>query len=81
MNLGFRIAGAAQASLARARRSRAIQEHECCAGLVQKAQATRFGRDHRFERIDSVAAFQRAVPIRTYEALWERLLARQLPRL
>jgi len=39
--------------------------------LVRKARQTRFGRDHRFERIDSIAEFQRQVPIRTYEAMWE----------
>jgi hypothetical protein len=38
--------------------------------LVRKARNTRFGRDHQFERINSVADFQRQVPIRTYEAMW-----------
>jgi hypothetical protein len=38
--------------------------------LVAKAKTTRFGRDHRFDAIDSVAAYQRAVPSRTYEELW-----------
>ncbi len=47
--------------------------------LVKKARATRFGRDHRFEAIDSVSAFQRAVPIRTYEALWDDYLRASYP--
>ena len=39
--------------------------------LVSKARSTRFGRDHGFDRIRSVADFQSAVPLRTYEALWK----------
>jgi hypothetical protein len=40
-------------------------------GLVARARATRFGRDHDFAAIRSVADFQARVPIRTYEDLWE----------
>jgi hypothetical protein len=47
--------------------------------LVRKARATRFGRDHRFDTLRSVADFQRAVPLRTYEDLWKRYLADQYP--
>ncbi len=39
--------------------------------LLRRAARTRFGRDHDFARIDSVAAFQRAVPLRAYEAMWD----------
>jgi hypothetical protein len=39
--------------------------------LVQAARRTKFGRDHRFETIHSVGDFQRAVPIRTYEQVWD----------
>ena len=48
--------------------------------LVRQARATRFGRDHRFERIGGVADFQAAVPLRTYEQLWEEYLAPRYPR-
>jgi GH3 auxin-responsive promoter len=42
--------------------------------LVSKARATRFGRDHHFEAIGSVAEFQQSVRLRTYEALWDEYL-------
>ncbi len=38
--------------------------------LVRRAADTRFGRDHGFAEIRSVADFQRRVPIRRYEAFW-----------
>jgi hypothetical protein len=47
--------------------------------LVRRARATRFGRDHTFERIRSVADFQKAVPMRTYEALWNDYLQEYYP--
>jgi hypothetical protein len=47
--------------------------------LVDRARRTRFGRDHRFERIGSVADFQAAVPIRTYESLWTDYLRDNYP--
>ncbi len=47
--------------------------------LVRKARWTRFGRDHRFDSICSVADFQRAVPVRTYEALWDTYLRDAYP--
>jgi hypothetical protein len=37
--------------------------------LVRTAAATRFGRDHGFASIRSVAAYQAAVPLRSYEDL------------
>src|SRR4051794_1087644 len=48
-------------------------------GLVRKARGTRFGRDHRFEAIRSVADFQRAVPLRTYEDAWRLYFRDQYP--
>jgi hypothetical protein len=56
----------------------AIQER-ALRGLLRKAEATRFGRDHRFAAIDSVSAFQGAVPLRQYEDLWTRYLKDQYP--
>lgn len=38
--------------------------------LVHRAGATRFGRDHGFDRIGEVAAFQARVPLRRYEDFW-----------
>jgi hypothetical protein len=39
-------------------------------GLVHQAQATRFGLDHDFRRIRTVADFHRLVPLRTPLDLW-----------
>jgi hypothetical protein len=72
--------------LVAARRLRQLQAMEPAAtqealllGLLRRAAGTRFGRDHGFARIDSVAAFQRAVPLRRYEALHADYLAPALP--
>lgn len=48
-------------------------------GLLKRAATTRFGRDHGFGAIRSVAGFQRAVPLRRYEALHDAYLAPALP--
>jgi len=48
-------------------------------GLMTRAAGTRFGRDHGFARIRSVADFQRAVSLRRYEALHEDYLRDALP--
>lgn len=48
-------------------------------GLVRRAASTTFGRDHGFDGIRSVAEFQRAVPLRRYEALHDAYLAPALP--
>jgi hypothetical protein len=47
--------------------------------LVRRASRTRFGREHRFDRIRSVSNFQDAVPIRTYESLWTDYLKEHYP--
>lgn len=47
--------------------------------LIRRARNTRLGRDHRFDRIDNIAAFQAAVPIRSYEALWDEYLREPFP--
>ncbi|MEO8941233.1 MAG: GH3 auxin-responsive promoter family protein [Isosphaeraceae bacterium] len=47
--------------------------------LVHKARGTRFGRDHGFAKVRSVADFQKAVPLRTYEDLWTQYLRDQYP--
>ncbi|MDF1720087.1 MAG: GH3 auxin-responsive promoter family protein [Minwuia sp.] len=38
--------------------------------LLRKAAGTRFGRDHGFDRISTIAEFQARVPIRSYEDFW-----------
>src|SRR5579884_3855857 len=38
--------------------------------LVRHARHTRFGQDHDFGRIHTVADYQRRVPLRSYEAFW-----------
>lgn len=47
--------------------------------LLRRAERTRFGRDHGFRRIRSVAEYQRAVPLRDYEALWRDYLGSRYP--
>ena len=47
--------------------------------LVREASRTRFGRDHRFDAIESVTDFQNTVPLRTYEQFWESYLKDRYP--
>jgi hypothetical protein len=47
--------------------------------LVQTAGGTRFGRDHGFASIATPADFQAAVPLRTYEDLWDAYLKGAFP--
>jgi hypothetical protein len=57
----------------------AATQHALLMGLVRHAAGTRFGRDHDFGAIRKVADFQRAVPLRRYEALHDAYLAPALP--
>ena len=59
-------------------------------GLLTRAQATRFGRDHGFDQIlragdgsgeELVSAYQPAVPLRTYEQLWDDYFVSSYPTL
>jgi hypothetical protein len=78
VNLGFQLGARlrcerlAQADPVRIQKQTLLQ-------LVRKARQTRFGCDHAFGSIRSVADFQRAVPIRTYEALWDAYLRGAYP--
>lgn len=54
-----------RASLDVAASQRATLRH-----LLRRAAETRFGRAHGFAAIDGVASFQRAVPLRDWEAFW-----------
>ncbi|WP_165245946.1 GH3 family domain-containing protein [Paludisphaera soli] len=47
--------------------------------LVDHARGTRFGRDHGFDAIRTVENYQRRVPIRTYESLWDEYLRDRYP--
>jgi len=60
-----------------ARRLRHVQAENVCESqraqlmsLVGRAADTKFGRDHKFQRIRSVEEFQAAVPLRRYEDFW-----------
>ena len=78
VNLGFQLD--ARLRCQELARSRPVRIQERVLGrLVRKARRTRFGRDHRFDRISSVADFQREVPIRTYEKLWDAYLRDRYP--
>jgi hypothetical protein len=55
-----------------------VQE-ETLTRLIRRAKGTRFGLDHRFGSIRSVADYQAAVPLRTYEDLWRLYLRDQYP--
>ncbi len=46
-------------------------QHKALLKLVRHAQHTRFGRDHDFARIRTVAEFQERVPLRDYDAFWK----------
>lgn len=48
----------------------AVTQRRQLLSLVGHAAGTRFGRDHGFSRIDSVAEFQARVPLRRYDAFW-----------
>ncbi len=48
--------------------------------LVRIARRTRFGLDHGFASIRSVADYQARVPLRTYEQLWDDYLKAHYPR-
>lgn len=50
-------------------------------GLVRQARHTRFGRDHGFDRIRTVADFQARVPVRSYEDFWRDYWSGSFPDL
>jgi hypothetical protein len=50
-------------------------------GLVHRAHATRFGRDHDFLRIRTARDFQRLVPLRTPAELWREYWQPAFPNL
>jgi len=56
-------------------------QHDTLLRLVRHARDTRFGRDHDFARISSVADFQARVPVREYEWFWETYWKATYPRI
>jgi hypothetical protein len=59
----------------------AAVQHRTLLKLVRKARNTRFGRDHDFSRITSVADYQSRVRIREYEWFWNTYWKDAYPRL
>jgi hypothetical protein len=49
--------------------------------LINRSHNTRFGREHGFSRLRSVADFQRAVPLRRYEEMWSQYWQPSFPHL
>jgi hypothetical protein len=49
--------------------------------LVRHARGTRFGREHDFGRVRTVADYQRRVPLRDYDAFWQAYWRPAFPRL
>ena len=49
--------------------------------LLQRARGTRFGRDHGFGSVGSVADYQARVPLRRYEDFWRDYWEADFPRL
>lgn len=56
-------------------------QHATLLKLVRHARNTRFGRDHGFDRITSVADYQARVPVRGYEYFWDTYWKAAYPRL
>jgi hypothetical protein len=78
VSAGFRIHSRLRTAAIRGLDARLIQERGLL-NLIAAARDTRFGRDHGFSGLRSVADFQKAVPLRTYEALWDDYLKAAYP--
>jgi GH3 auxin-responsive promoter len=48
--------------------------------LVNKARNTRFGKEHDFASIQSIADYQQRVPVRDYEAFWNQYWQPRFPK-
>jgi GH3 auxin-responsive promoter len=74
--------------LVAARRGRGLARQDAVAAqkktlfsLVKKAADTKFGRDHDFASIASVADFQARVPLRPYDEMWSDYWKSAFPKL
>ncbi|MCE9560718.1 MAG: GH3 auxin-responsive promoter family protein [Planctomycetes bacterium] len=56
-------------------------QHDTLMSLVRRARHTKFGRDHDFSRIYSLADYQARVPVREYEFFWNNYWKDAYPRL
>ena len=72
---------AARRLRALARQDAAATQERLLAGLLRRAAATRFGKDHGFPRLRSVAEFQRAVPLRPFEDMARDYFSAAMPEL
>jgi len=63
-----------------AQRPAATQEAQL-RSLLRQAASTRFGRDHGFDAIATVAEFQDRVPLRRFEDFWDDYWQHDFPRL
>jgi hypothetical protein len=68
-------------SAALEREDAAARQQQQLARLVGLAVGTRFGRDHRFSEIKTVADYQARVPLRRYEEMWRDYWQPDFPRL
>lgn len=64
-----------------ARQDQAAAQERVLMRLLRRAKRTRFGRDHGFESIRTVAEYQRRVPLRTYQDFWREYWGSDFPRL
>jgi hypothetical protein len=68
--------------LRRLARQDAVQEQQqLLLGLLRRGEPTRFGVDHGFTRLRTVADYQSAVPLRRYEDFWQAYWQPTFPRL
>ena len=78
VNAGFHLQALRRTSRVALLDPRQVQQQSLMR-LVRAARATRFGRDHGFDQIRGIADFQKAVPLRTYESLWNDYLRSSYP--
>lgn len=64
-----------------ARENADVAQRRQLARLVRAARDTRFGRDHDFASIRTVADYQSRVPLRTYNELWDGYWKEAFPNL
>jgi hypothetical protein len=59
----------------------ATEQERQLVALVRHAENTRFGREHSFAKIKTIADFQARVPLRRYEDMWRDYWQPEFPRL
>ncbi len=64
-----------------AKRDYADQQIRVFHQLLGKAASTRFGLDHHFQQIKSIADYQNTVPLRRYDDFWREYWQTAFPRL